>query len=90
MNKNIYNKIVSKISETRNLYDKTRARGKNAQVDPTTQLVEIEGHINRILKFLKLSKEADASIVSMHMKTLSLTAKARKGEERFAFLQAEN
>lgn len=66
MDKVIFNRIVDKISETRNLYEKSRARGQNQQVDPTVQLVEIEGHINRVLKFLNLAKVADPVIVNLH------------------------
>ena len=52
-------RILSKINITRHLYDKKRAKASNQNADPTTQLIEIEGHINRVLKFIKLAKIAD-------------------------------
>ena len=50
--------VVSNISEIRQLIDRKRAKGTNLP-DPTSQLVEIETHINKILKFLHMAKEAD-------------------------------
>mmetsp|Transcript_10675 Transcript_10675/g.13245 ORF Transcript_10675/g.13245 Transcript_10675/m.13245 type:complete len:103 (+) Transcript_10675:1292-1600(+) len=73
-----YERIVSKISATRNLYDKKRAKASNQTTDPTTQLIEIEGHINRVLKFIKLAKIADAQSVAMHIKELQSHAKTQK------------
>ena len=35
MDPNIYSRIVSKIAETRALYDKNRASRSNQQIDPT-------------------------------------------------------
>ena len=64
MDPNIYSRIVSKIAETRALYDKNRASRSNQQIDPTVQLVEIEGHINRVLKFLYLARIAGHDVVA--------------------------
>jgi len=77
MDQRIFKSIVMKITETRNLYDKTRARAQNQQIDPTTQLREIEGHINRVLKFLKLAKIADDPVVNSKMGILRADAKTR-------------
>ena len=82
MNEATYKGIVAKISQIRGLYDKKRAKSTNQQADPTTQLVEIEAHINRVLKFLYLARIADAKIVSTHIRTLQTQAKARKKEDQ--------
>jgi len=50
-----YKRVTHDISEIRKLVDKKRAKGTNVP-DATMQLVEIETHINRILKFLGLAK----------------------------------
>ena len=51
------------------MVDKKRAKGTGAP-DPTLQLVEIETHINKILKFLQLCKSADSTSVSKIMRSL--------------------
>ena len=51
-------KMTKEISDIRQMVDKKRAKGTGAP-DPTLQLVEIETHINKILKFLQLAKAAD-------------------------------
>ena len=78
MDKVIYKSIVAKISETRALYDKNRAARSNQEVDPTIQLVEIEGHINKVLKFLKLARLAEPSFVTMLIKRLKTIAMVKK------------
>lgn len=84
--KAIYKRIVEMITETRNLYEKSRAK---QQVDPTIQLVEIEGHINRVLKFLKMARISDPEIVFKHKRTLQLEAKKRRQEELLLNQQLE-
>ena len=54
----VYLKLVKQISEIRDSCDKKRARGSNVP-DPSLQLVEIETHVNKILKFIKMAKQAD-------------------------------
>ena len=88
MDKVIYKSIVAKISETRALYDKNRAARSNQQVDPTIQLVEIEGHINKVLKFLALAKIAEPSTVSMLIRRLFIIAKGKKLSDIQAIQQA--
>jgi len=51
MSDSVYKGVVRNIAEIRQLADKKRAKGTNVP-DPTSQLVEIETHINKILKFL--------------------------------------
>ena len=53
-----YQKLTKQISEIRDNCDKKRARGQNVP-DPSLQLVEIETHVNKILKFIKMAKQAD-------------------------------
>ena len=81
MDKVIYKSIVGKISETRALYDKNRAARSNQGVDPTIQLVEIEGHINKVLKFLQLARIAEPSFVTMLIKRLKTIAMKKKQED---------
>ena len=54
--------MTREIADIRALVDKKRAKGAN-DPDATMQLVEIEAHINKILKFLQLAKAADADRV---------------------------
>ena len=54
----VYVKLVKQISDIRDTCDKKRARGSNVP-DPSMQLVEIETHVNKILKFIKMAKQAD-------------------------------
>ena len=54
----VYLKLVKQISDIRDSCDKKRARGQNVP-DPSQQLVEIETHVNKILKFIKMAKQAD-------------------------------
>ena len=76
-----YERICAKITLCRNLYDKKRAKASNQSVDPTLQLIEIEGHINRALKFIKLARIADATSVQFHIRQLASVAKAQKQME---------
>ena len=75
MDKARYDRICQKISATRNLYDKKRAKASNQTMDPTLQLIEIEGHINRVLKFIKLARIADPRSVQEHIKFLMTESK---------------
>lgn len=69
--------VVSNIAEIRQLIDRKRAKGTNLP-DPTTQLVEIETHINKILKFLHMAKEADQTVVANIMKKIKSAAQEEK------------
>ena len=73
-----YERICAKITICRNLYDKKRAKASNQSVDPTLQLIEIEGHINRVLKFIKLARIADGKAVYDHIRHLASIAKTEK------------
>ena len=81
MDRGRYERICAKITICRNLYDKKRAKASNQSVDPTLQLIEIEGHINRVLKFMKLARIADAKSVQEHIRHLGSVAKAAKKDE---------
>ena len=59
--------MTREIADIRALVDKKRAKGAN-DPDATMQLVEIEAHINKILKFLQLAKAADPDRVYKFMK----------------------
>lgn len=69
MDQATYNKVTDEISDIRKLVDKKRAKGTNVP-DATMQLVEIETHINGILKMLELAKRADPVIVDEKMRVL--------------------
>lgn len=69
----VYNRVVRNIAEIRVLLDRKRAKGTNVP-DPTNQLVEIETHINKVLKFLKLARIADPQAVQSKMKILKKDA----------------
>ncbi len=58
MSDHVYKQVKDKIGFIRQLCDKKRARGSN-QPDATTQLIEIETHINRVRNFLELAKKVD-------------------------------
>ena len=62
MSEAAYTKVTKEIAEIRMLVDKKRAKGAN-QPEPTQQLVEIETHINHIIKFVKLAKFAEPKTV---------------------------
>ena len=81
MDRSRYERICAKITICRNLYDKKRAKASNQTVDPTLQLIEIEGHINRVLKFIKLARIADATSVQTHIRHLGSLAKTQKKDE---------
>ena len=57
-----YREVTKQISQIRALVDKNRAKGAN-QPEPTQQLVEIETHINHILKFIQIANLADRNTV---------------------------
>ena len=62
MSEAAYTKVTKEIAEIRMLVDKKRAKGAN-QPEPTQQLVEIETHINHIIKFVKLAKFSEPKTV---------------------------
>ena len=61
--------MVERIKIIRQNCDK-RGKGSTGQPDPTTQLVEIETYINKILKFVQLAKIADPQTVQEKMRKL--------------------
>lgn len=69
MSESVYKMVVKNIAEIKMVCDKKRGKSTN-QPDPTSQLVEIETHINRILKFLQLAKIAENDTVVAKMKVL--------------------
>ena len=83
----VYLKLVKQISEIRDSCDKKRARGSNVP-DPSLQLVEIETHVNKILKFIKMAKQADelggTSFVLKKIQTIKEGFKKIKIEEFIA------
>ena len=52
--------------------------------------MEIEGHINRVLKFLKLAKHADQDTVMRHIKELKQKAQQSKKDQQIEDQQKEN
>ena len=81
MNEKTYRKIVAKINQIRGLYDKKRAKAANQTADPITQIVEIEAHINKVLKFLQLVKIADAPSVKQLIQVQFTEAKGLKQQD---------
>lgn len=79
MTQDQYEQVTKLISEIRVLVDKNRAKGTN-QPEPTQQLVEIETHINHILKFISNANKVEKSTVTAKMKVLAIKFK----EEKFA------
>lgn len=82
MNETTYKRIVNKISYIRSLLDKKRSKASNQTADPSTQLVEIEGYINKVLKFMQLAKIADPQSVTKQLKVLQELAKTKKKEDQ--------
>ena len=83
MPEHLYLNIVRQIAEIRHLCDKKRAKGNNVP-DATSQLVEIENHVNKILKFMQLAKIADAPQVGVFLNKLKNHFRAQKQEEILA------
>jgi len=82
MNESTYKRIITKINNIRSLLDKKRSKASNQTADPQTQLVEIEGHVNKILKFMQLAKIADPLSVARHLKVLKDQSSAKKKEDQ--------
>ena len=75
INEKTFRKITAKISHIRGLYDKKRVKSNNQTADPKTQLIEIETHINKVLKFLQLAKIADGENMKKILQVLFADAK---------------
>ena len=88
MSHHVYSQIRDKINHIRGLCDKKRAKGSN-QADPTTQLIEIETHINRVRNFLVLAKKADYMMGETIVKDKMRVLYNRRKDEKFAAMQLE-
>ena len=77
MSDNVYNQVTKEISDIRSLVDKKRAKGAN-QPEPTQQLVEIETHIIKIIKFIKDARRADEKTVTSKLTFLQIKAMEEK------------
>lgn len=74
MKESDYADVCRRITQIRRVFDK---KTTNNEPDPTTELVEIETHINKILKFMQLAKIADHEQVERGRKQLLKEYKAR-------------
>lgn len=68
MSPQVYATVVREINEIRGLF--VKRSNNNQDADPCSQLIEIETYINKIIKFVNLSKMACPEDVNKIMKAL--------------------
>ena len=88
MSHHVYEQVTDRIGLIRQLCDKKRAKG-SAQSDPTTQLIEIETHINRGRNFLELAKKVDRMNGETIVKDKMRVLYTRRKDEKFTAMQLE-